>query len=49
MLSALGLDLLVQEGERIPELLNAMRQVALTGKGPEEQYPSMGCSIKWKM
>lgn len=30
------------------ELLEAMRQVAETGKGPAEQVPSMGCSIKWK-
>lgn len=32
---------------RTPELLNAMRQVAKTGKGPAEQVPSIGCSIKW--
>jgi hypothetical protein len=30
------------------ELFEAMCQVAETGKGPEEQTPSMGCSIKWK-
>jgi peroxiredoxin len=30
------------------DLLDAMIQVAQTGKGPEEQIPSMGCSIKWK-
>lgn len=30
-----------------PELLNAMRQIAKTGQGPEHQTPSMGCSIKW--
>ena len=30
------------------ELFEAMRQVAETGKGLEEQIPSMGCSIKWK-
>lgn len=30
-----------------PELLNAMRQVAATGRGPENQTASMGCSIKW--
>ena len=30
------------------DLYNAMRQVAETGKGPAEQAPSMGCSIKWK-
>ena len=34
--------------EAKPELLNAMKQVALTGKGPQEQVPSMGCSIKWR-
>jgi hypothetical protein len=22
--------------------------VAETGRGPQEQIPSMGCSIKWK-
>lgn len=31
-----------------PELLNAMIQVARTGRGPEHQIPSMGCSIKWR-
>lgn len=30
------------------ELVEAMRQVAETGRGPQEQVPSMGCSIKWK-
>jgi peroxiredoxin len=30
------------------DLFEAMVQVARTGKGPEEQIPSMGCSIKWK-
>jgi len=30
------------------ELYEAMKQVAETGKGPQEQIPSMGCSIKWK-
>lgn len=30
------------------DLFEAMAQVARTGKGPEEQIPSMGCSIKWK-
>ena len=29
------------------ELFEAMRQVAETGCGPDEQVPSMGCSIKW--
>ena len=30
------------------ELYEAMLQVARTGKGPADQTPSMGCSIKWK-
>lgn len=30
------------------ELFEAMAQVADTGKGPSDQTPSMGCSIKWK-
>lgn len=29
------------------DLFEAMKQVAETGVGPEEQIPSMGCSIKW--
>jgi peroxiredoxin len=29
------------------DLFEAMKQVAATGKGPQEQIPSMGCSIKW--
>lgn len=34
--------------DRTPELLDAMRQIAATGKGPGEQHASMGCSIKWR-
>ena len=30
------------------ELSEAMVQIARTGKGPAEQIPSIGCSIKWK-
>ncbi|RTZ62310.1 MAG: thioredoxin family protein [Gammaproteobacteria bacterium] len=30
------------------DLYEAMKQVAETGHGPEQQIPSMGCSIKWK-
>ena len=30
------------------ELLNAMIQISKTGSGPEIQFPSMGCNIKWK-
>ena len=29
------------------DLFEAMSEVATTGKGPAEQIPSMGCSIKW--
>ena len=42
-------DAKMQEAaHRKTELLDAMRQVAKTGKGPDRQVPSMGCSIKWK-
>ncbi|WP_171228825.1 thioredoxin family protein [Ruegeria sp. HKCCA4008] len=34
-------------GKREPELVNAMLQIAETGQGPQDQTPSMGCSIKW--
>ncbi len=30
------------------ELFEAMIQIAETGKGPKEQLPSLGCSIKWR-
>ena len=36
----------VKEGES--DLLTAMRQIAETGKGPEDQIPSAGCGIKWQ-
>ena len=36
----------VRDGES--DLLKAMKQIAETGKGPENQTPSAGCSIKWK-
>lgn len=32
---------------RVPELLNAMKQIVATGSGPTDQIASMGCSIKW--
>jgi len=35
----------IQDGES--ELLTAMKMVAKTSNGPKEQFPSMGCSIKW--
>jgi hypothetical protein len=30
------------------DLFEAMKEVAATGRGPKEQLPSMGCSIKWR-
>lgn len=30
------------------DLYEAMREIAATGRGPADQIPSMGCSIKWK-
>jgi len=42
----------VRNRQRVPgskrELYEAMLQIARTGKGPADQTPSMGCSIKWK-
>ena len=35
-------------GEVRRDLFLAMRQVAETGQGPEEQVASIGCSIKWR-
>ncbi len=35
----------VRSGES--DLFLAMKHISETGKGPEEQIPSMGCSIKW--
>ena len=29
------------------ELFEAMKQISRTGRGPDHQIPSMGCSIKW--
>ncbi len=29
------------------DLFHAMAQVAQTGQGPQQQIPSIGCSIKW--
>ena len=36
----------VREGES--DLFKAMKQISETNKGPENQTPSAGCSIKWK-
>ena len=30
------------------ELYEAMKLIAATGRGPVEQHPSIGCSIKWR-
>jgi peroxiredoxin len=30
------------------ELYEAMKSIGETGRGPKEQIPSMGCSIKWR-
>ena len=30
------------------DLLEAFREIAATGRGPAEQFASIGCSIKWK-
>lgn len=30
------------------ELFEAMRQISASGRGPDEQIASIGCSIKWK-
>ncbi len=30
------------------DLFEAMKHVAETGRGPQNQIPSMGCSIKWR-
>jgi len=32
---------------RYEEMFAAMKRIAETGKGPEKQIPSVGCSIKW--
>lgn len=31
------------------DLFEAMKQIAETGRGPQDQVPSVGCSIKWKV
>ena len=39
---------LVPVREGTSDLLEAMKQISKTGKGPKDQIPSAGCSIKWK-
>ncbi|AFL51679.1 peroxiredoxin [Sinorhizobium fredii] len=36
-------------GDLRRDLYEAMVMVSRTGRGPAEQQPSIGCSIKWKM
>jgi peroxiredoxin len=42
----------VRNRQRVPgsrrELYDAMAAIARTGQGPAQQYPSIGCSIKWQ-
>lgn len=45
-LDASGREAAPPESRR--ELLEAMVKVARTGRGPDPQTPSMGCSIKWR-
>lgn len=45
-LDAAGADKNAEDAR--PELLLAMQSVAESGKGPVQQVPSMGCSIKWR-
>jgi hypothetical protein len=35
-------------GNEKRELKEAMLEIARTGRGPAEQVPSIGCSIKWR-
>ena len=39
---------LVPVRESESDLFKAMKQISLTGKGPETHIPSAGCGIKWK-
>jgi peroxiredoxin len=38
----------VLEPDARRELYEAMLEIAHTGRGPAQQHPSMGCSIKWR-
>ncbi len=39
---------LLSEDKKQKDLLNAASTIAQTGDGPKTQFPSGGCSIKWK-
>ena len=39
---------LIPVKDRESDLLKAMKQIAKTSKGPQNQIPSAGCGIKWK-
>jgi len=34
--------------DTVRELFEAMKKIAATGTGPEEQFSAIGCSLKWK-
>ncbi len=34
--------------DTVPELVNAMRNIAEKGRVDADQHPAMGCSIKWR-
>ena len=36
------------DGDARRDLFEAMKEIGQTGAGPQDQVPSMGCSIKWK-
>lgn len=41
-------DLRLQYRGNVTELRAAMLEIAATGCGPQQQTPSMGCSLKWR-
>ena len=40
-------DLNLEYHGRYDEMFHAMKRIAETGRGPEKQIRSVGCSIKW--
>lgn len=36
------------DDDTVKELVNAMSEIAQTGQSTDEQFASMGCSIKWR-
>lgn len=37
-----------RDSNRVPDLLNAMLEIKQTGACSKAQFPSAGCSVKWK-